>query len=195
MIMSRIEKLADIIMENNNSNVDKDIIVYGLISTITQGVSIIITILLGIIFQLILESLVFLISYSIIRMYAGGYHCKEAIQCYVISTGIMVTVLTIVKITPIWYIIPISVFIFMVSVPILLTLAPLETTNKPLDEVEREHYRKKTILHLSIEYCIMPILFWAELHTLAFVMSLGILITTGVVFLQYQINKGEKIKC
>ncbi len=65
-------KLADAIMENEtNPNIDKDIIVYGLNSAIQQGASAITTITLGLLFGLTLEIIVFMVSFTFIRTYAG----------------------------------------------------------------------------------------------------------------------------
>ncbi len=76
MISNRLGKLADVIMENEtNPNIDKDIIVYGLKSAIQQGASAITTIILGLLFGLTLEIIVFMVSFTFIRTYAGGYHC------------------------------------------------------------------------------------------------------------------------
>lgn len=60
------------------------------------------------------------------------------------SSGIMVLVLTAVKIVPDWYMISINIFILLVSIPVILKFAPVGETNKPLDEVEKQHYCKIT---------------------------------------------------
>lgn len=189
MIGNKIEKLADMILENEKEHLaDKDIIVYGLLNAIEQGASIITTVILGCLFGLLIESLLFLISFSMIRMYAGGYHCNKEIHCYFMSSGIIIAVLAIVKLTPIDYVIPIGVVILFVSVPIILKIAPIGTTNKPLDEVEKKHYRKKTILNLEIECFIILVLLIIELNVFAFVIILGIMVAMGVVLLQNQLS-------
>ena len=66
--------------------------------------NIVITIILGVIFCLVIESLVFLISFSFICTYLGGYHYKSAINCYLFSSIVVVLVLFIVKSTNIEYI-------------------------------------------------------------------------------------------
>ncbi|MFI3214935.1 MAG: accessory gene regulator B family protein, partial [Eubacteriales bacterium] len=131
---------------------------------------------------------IFLISFSLLRTYAGGYHCKTAIQCYFMSVGTIFAVLMIVKYTSQEYITPISVLLLLIGVPLIWKLAPVGAKNKPLDEVEKQHYRKITIRNLVIECCIISILLIAELNNFAFVMSLGIVITAGVVVLQRKIT-------
>lgn len=173
------------IVENDNSNsADKEIVVYGLTSALEQGTSILTTAVLGALFGLLLESLVFLVSFSMIRMYAGGYHCEKPTHCYVMSSGIMAFVLAIVKFTPVELMMPISVLLLLISVPIILKLAPVGATAKPLDEVEKQHYRKITIHNLVIECCTILALLATGLQNFAFAMSLGIIVIAGVVVLQ-----------
>lgn len=182
MFKLQITKLADVLIEKGISeNEDKEIIVYGLASGMELVFNIITTIILGLIFGLFMESFVFLISFSFIRIYAGGYHCQKAINCYFFSSGIVVLVLFIIKFTPKWYILAISLVILLISVPIILKLAPVETKTKPLDELEQKHYGKKTIIHLSIECVVILILFIADLPILAFVICLGVVVVAVLV--------------
>ena len=191
MFSTKIEHLADIIVENDNSNsTDKEILVYGLTSAIEQGTSILTTAVLGVLFGLLLESLIFLVSFSMIRMYAGGYHCKKPTHCYIMSSVIMVAILTILKFTPIEYITSISIILLLLSTATIIRYAPVETSNKPLDEKEQKHYRRKTIQNMVIEYCIILILFIVQQYRWAYVIILGITITAILVIIQIKI-RGE----
>ena len=189
MFTKKIEKLAVFLMKNeNNPKIDKEIIVYGLSSAIQHGLSIITTLVIGLLFGLALESIVFLISFSFIRSYAGGYHCEKAINCYLMSSGLIALILAIVRFTASEYMLIASMIILLISVPVILKLAPIGATNKPLDEVEQKYYRKKTIIHLCIECAIIFILFIVELHSFAFIVCLGIMVSAKVVFLQQKLS-------
>lgn len=187
MLSKRLERIVDFLVSSGrNANVDKEIILYGLTIAIEQAVSIISAIILGWMIGLVWEVIIFLVAFCPIRTYAGGYHCKTAIQCYFMSVGTIFAVLMIVKHTPQKYITHICVLLLFIAVPLIWKLAPVGAISKPLDEVEKQHYRKITIRNLGIECCIIPILFFTELHNFAFMMSLGIVITAGAVVLQNQ---------
>ena len=95
MFSTQIERIADVIIENNLSKTnDREIIIYGLITGIEIIFNIFTTMILGFIFGLVFESLVFLIAFSMIRTYAGGYHCVKAINCYLFSSTIVISVLS-----------------------------------------------------------------------------------------------------
>lgn len=158
MLKLQIIKLVDMFIEKEIcKNEDKEIIIHGLISGIELIFNIVTTIILGFIFGLVIESLVFLISFSFIRTYSGGYHCKSAINCYLFSSMVVVLVLFIVKSTNIEYILIISMIMLLISIPIIFKFAPVETATKPLDDIEKKYFRNKVILHLYIELIVLII--------------------------------------
>ena len=185
MFNKKIEYLADMIVESDRyDSAEKEIIVYGLTSAVEQVVVILATVVLGVLFGLIFESFVFLVSFSMIRMYAGGYHCEKSTHCYIISCGIMMVVLVIVKYTPMAYSTLFSVILLLIAVPIIIKFAPVGATNKPLDDMEKKHYRKRTFFYLSVECCIIFILFIVRMRNISFVMCLGITISSFLLIVQ-----------
>lgn len=187
MFKKQMTKLANMLTEKEISkSEDREIIIYGLTSGIDLVFNIITTIMLGFVFGLIIESLVFLISFSLIRTYAGGYHCKKATNCYFFSSVIVVLVLSMVKFTPKEYILAISLVLLPISVWVILKLAPVETETKSLDEVEKKHYREKTILHLYMECVVITILFVFKSYILGYVVCLGIIVSAILVLFGYK---------
>lgn len=185
MFTTQMEKVANILIEKKISkSEDKDLVVHGLSIGLELCFNIITTIILGYLFGMVLESIVFLVSFSFIRTYAGGYHCQKAINCYFLSSGIVILVLTIVKFTPKEYIFSTSMILLFFLMPIFIKLAPMETLSKPFDEEERKYYRKKTVIHLCIECTVILILFLNGLQSLGFVVCLGLMVSAGLVFLQ-----------
>lgn len=93
MFTQQMEKLADVLVKNDlTKGQDKDVLVYGLSVGTEIAFNIITTVVLGFMFGLELESLVFLGSFSFIRTYAGGYHCKKAMNCYLMSSAVIILV-------------------------------------------------------------------------------------------------------
>lgn len=193
MITKKIDKFADFLMKNEtNPNIDKDIIVYGLTSAIEQGASLITIIILGWYFGLIVEVVVFFVSFSLIRKYAGGYHCKKSINCYFMSNIIIISVLLIIKYIPSEYILSSCIAILLVSIPSLFKFSPIETPSKPLDCEEQIYYRKKTLSNLTIEFLIIIFALIFNIDIIGFVMCLGILMSSILVILQKLIYLVQK---
>ena len=135
MLVKRVEKFVDVLIERDISKYgDRDLIIYGLCTGIEIAFNILTTIVLAFLFKLIIESIVFLIFFSFIRTYTGGYHCQNAINCYFLSSSAIVIVLMIIKITPKEWMYVVCIITLVISVPTILKFAPVETATKPLDE-------------------------------------------------------------
>ncbi|MFV0499067.1 MAG: accessory gene regulator ArgB-like protein [Bacilli bacterium] len=193
MLDKTIENIADIIMEKEtNPNIDKDIIMFGIKTGVEIIANVLTTIILGLIFGLVLESIIFLISFSFIRMYAGGYHCEKAINCYIMSSLTIFVVLVLIEVTPVKFINIVSFAILTISVIILYKFAPVETTSKPIDMEERVYYRKKVITNLIIEIVLISILFLMNLNIYAFVISLCIFVSSISILLELYLIKERR---
>lgn len=184
MFSTQIERLADVIIENKLSKTnDREIIIYGLTTGIEIIFNIFTTMILGFIFGLVFESLVFLIAFSMIRTYAGGYHCVKAINCYLFSSTIVILVLSIVKFTPDKYVFIISVILLILSLPILFEFMPVDTKTKSLDADEKKYFRKKAVTNLLIEIVIIIALFYISEYSFGYVVSLSIMVTAFLIIL------------
>ena len=75
--------------------------IYIVLSAILHIVTIII---LGVCFDMLFESIVFYGSFILIRKFAGGYHAKTPIRCYLFSAMSNIIVLSAIKNTRIEYI-------------------------------------------------------------------------------------------
>lgn len=182
MLTRKLENFVDMLIENdNNINEDKEIIVFGLVSAIEFVFNVITTIAIGFLFGMVMESVVFLMSFPFLRTYAGGYHCEKAINCYISSCGILVLVLGIVKFTPDEYMHILGITMLVVAIPIILKFAPAETPLKPLDVIEKKHYRKKVLVNLYIENAVIVIFLFNGMNNLSLVVCLVIMISSGLI--------------
>ncbi|WP_442871673.1 accessory gene regulator ArgB-like protein [Anaerotignum sp.] len=144
MFKKQIERLTDSLIKNSITKAEnKEIIVYDLCIAIDIVFNIITTLVLAFLCGLVLEGLVFLISFTFLRTYAGGYHCEKTINCYFMSGGIIVLVFSAVVLTPSEYIVWVSIGILLISVLTILKFAPVDSTHKPVDITELKYYRTK----------------------------------------------------
>lgn len=92
---------------------------------------------------LAVESLTFLIAFSAIRTFSGGYHCKSATSCYFVSNALVFLILLIIKYASFQIHLYLIMLLVCVSITILTIYAPIETENRPLDEKEQKYFQKK----------------------------------------------------
>ena len=97
----------------------------------------------------LLVGLLFELSYSIVRIYAGGYHASTERICIWLTY-----ISTLLCIVLIFYLplIPIAMNILLgISIVVLFVYSPVENANKPLNQREKEVYRKKCLFTMLLE--------------------------------------------
>lgn len=131
------------------------------------------TILLNLITVIILASIMgefwqiifFMIVFIPLRVYAGGFHAKTPLRCYAYSIFFMIIILVAMKYS--WIINKFTcIVIISVSSIIIGVLAPVETENKPLEEIERKVYRKKMMQIIIGEDIIWLVTYLLQLEKL-----------------------------
>lgn len=144
---------------------DREIYQYGFEQFFTTVLNIATMLLLGVIFGKIYQSIVLTLSFMVLRTYSGGYHASTPLRCYILTVISISAALSIMKFVAIKTFICLGLLIL--SGIVILLLSPVDTKNKPLDEIEKVIYRKKTIFVWSIETCaalVFIVLDITEIH-------------------------------
>lgn len=116
-----------------------------------------------------------------LRGVAGGYHAKSNTSCMLCSC------LIIVLCALSWNTIPASAYgkvaivFLLVSVPAILVLAPVANKNRPLDEIEKRVYRKKSIAITLLEIAVTLLLLLFNQYLLALVGSTAVFVLAVVM--------------
>lgn len=148
------EKITNLLIGQGIINVNnQEVYKYGFHESFLILINILTTLVLGALFDLIGQSLLFLLGFIPLRTYAGGFHAKTELRCYFTSIIQMITVLLVIKWVP-WNPL-IYIIIMTVSVLIILALAPVNNSNNLLNNAELSIYRKITILILCTEISII----------------------------------------
>ena len=130
-------------------------------------------IMIGLAMSMIWECIVFWLSYKILRKYCGGYHFSTSLKCYLSSCIMCPAVLVAVKSFP--YNITVWGIITLTALIILFILSPVEASNKPLDEKEKQVFgivARSLIIISVICWSITTIVF--HQFTLSKIISLSI---------------------
>jgi len=185
-------RITDRLIENGTINTeDKDIYECGLKHIAAMFLNVSTTFIIGFIFGMVWQSFLFMVSYIPLRSYAGGYHARTPLKCYIFSVILTVCVLLGIKYIP-YNNILIMIIIIIASV-IIIIFAPFGDENKPLDEIEIKVFKKRTRIILLIE--IILVCFFMILNITWFVMCVTISISIAsfmvllAVFLEKFNNK------
>lgn len=121
--------------------------VYGMEMLISSILNLLIIGILGLIFQKVPQTFIFLLCFCTLRPYAGGYHAPNYLLCS-LSFTIMYCIIVL---NP--YVVNEAVVavMFGLSAGIIWILSPVEDLNKPLGTERRSMVQKKARILLLVE--------------------------------------------
>lgn len=176
MKQSVSEKITSSLIDNGTILTEnKELYLYGLQQGFFILLNLATTIGVGLIFGMFWQSIIFSIIYLPLRTFAGGLHTKTPLRCYVFSIVLIVVALLAIRLVPWNY--PVYAILTIVSSLVIFILAPIEDENKPLDDVEKTVYKKKTnvILGATIFFVILFLLLEIGMIVNSIITSLSML--------------------
>ena len=133
---------------------ERELYEYAYELVVNQCVNVLLAVLIAICLKAPLTVFLFLLSYIPLRSFCGGYHAETNEKCTIMSAFLIVCVCLAVKGTQ-KLMSPMAVMLcFMIAGAVILSLAPVEDHNKPLDEKEEMHYRKSSRIIWLIEMIV-----------------------------------------
>lgn len=159
----------------------EEIIRYGLDRIKSTCTMTLVTLLMGCVFQVIFQSIIFLVCFIVLRKYAGGYHADTQNRCYVISTVIIA-----VALLAICYMSDGSdneIFILLQSLNFILLyfLVPVDNKNHRLEQWEKEKYGKKARVRIGCMYVLCIFLNFTAIRNIAITVGVTNLTVGGCV--------------
>ncbi len=129
---------------------------YGINQALNTMLNVFTFLVIGLLFHMVVETVIFTAGYIPFRIYAGGFHAKTPCRCWLLSGCMLIVVLTLLFYVKQFY----TVFhiISIVSAGVILWRMPVEDFNKPLDATEKRVYKKRGLIVFTIE-AILVVLF------------------------------------
>lgn len=200
MLHTLSERIADFLFDNND-DYPIDVYVYGIEITLSTIIGAISLLTAGLIFNMFAESIIYMISLSVIRMFSGGYHSKTYFKCN--------AVLIISYICSVFfYRIYINHFIennlinfgiiFIISICIFILFTPVSNPNKEILDKDKNKFKIISLLlvisELSLSYIIYELTgIYQVLIILPTIVVIDISILVEII-IQKRRNYNEKIK-
>lgn len=182
-----LNKVMTFIAKDNDLDEEEaEVVRYGLEIVITRAFFAVIIAIIGMMMSCFFESVVFAISFSLLREYGGGYHAETRKKCFILSILTLFAALSVIKLAENFQIIALPIWgIALVSVIYILLKAPIDTSNKRFDEDEIKIYGRKARL-LTVILLVAATFLW--------VLNLGdytFTILTGIIIQAYLMIKGQ----
>ena len=192
MLKELSNKITKKLIENNIIEAaDSELYEYGFWQGSVLFFNFLTVILLGILFNMLLESVIFLIFYGVLRTIAGGYHARTQNTCYILSIILMIVVLIMLKTFP-WNII-FCCILTVLSISVIFILAPVQDENKLLDETEKRVFKKLSRVISLLYGFIIFLLFLFNKNELAYCVVISLFTLTIMLVLGKIRNKSRGI--
>lgn len=186
MIKLISDKFACFLCKDEGQKNNFDLYEYAVYIILSSAFHAITVITLGLCFNLLVESLVFYFSFIVIRKFAGGYHAKTPVRCYLFSFASNIIILCLVK----WLssINTLFIFIFIIfellCVVLILLISPLDTENNPLTGQEKKMYRMLTSIITILIFIISSLCFFKGYRNIGSSMICGVVMSALVLLMR-----------
>jgi accessory gene regulator B len=163
---------------------DREIYEFGIQHIFITILNLITVLIIGFLLRSTKEALVFIVAFIPLRIFAGGFHFSTPTRCYIFSSCFVAAVLLAMR----YYSISLLIYclLYCMASIIILVFSPVEDKNKPLDQLEKRVYRKRTIIVFAVENLIMMILYFAKIHfavksMMISTIALSLMILMGII--------------
>lgn len=195
MISNLSKKVVNYLILTGSIDInEKELYEYGLFILLSTVFFIGVTSIIGFVFGLFLQSLLFFVAFVVIRQFAGGYHASTELRCEIFTT------LSIFFCTATMYLIrnPISIVV-LVFVALMLSIfiflfGPIDNEEKILSATELKVYRKRTRQILLVIIVVVIVSFYFEIKTICIPCCMS-LILESILLLAGKIQKVRMGKC
>lgn len=145
MYKSIADSIATLLSANKIIDINnQEIYSYGLELFLFKFTLYAIILIISVLTNSFLISLIFTVSYMILRQYTGGYHCRSSEICMIVSIFIYMLMLLLYNIDVHSYSL---ILVFnILSCLIIILKAPIENENNPLTINEIKRYRILSII-------------------------------------------------
>ena len=191
MFIRLSKRIAKHYCKGENSD-EKELYVFGINQCLNMILNILTALFIGILFGKVFQIWLFMLAYIPLRSYAGGWHSRTPLRCYIFSIVMLIVASIGFKYLSIaaWVYYAVLALVFV----IVLVLSPVEDKNKPLDEIEHKVYKRRTIFLTAVELTLALLLKLLMLDDLFIAITysfvvLSLMLIAGTVRNRFELSK------
>jgi len=170
-------KITDYLVQNRIiSESDSEIYSFGFKAGFAMLANIAITLAIGVIMGMLLESLLMLAIFVPLRSCAGGVHASNNIKCLLLSVIAVFLVLIMAREASGFFNDTLIFIIGVVCSIIIFILAPVQDANKPLNKDDCKVLKRRSLKALCIELSLFLMLLYLgfKTATIVFILTLSL---------------------
>lgn len=155
----KIKFVQDMVNNGIIEKEDTELYCFGIDALKTYIGAVIMTLGIGILFGSFWESLIFFISFKLLRAEAGGYHADSRKRCNLISITMLICTLAIISVYATKISFAVLLICLICSVIVVFIFAPLPHNNKPITDTERVYHKRRARLFVLVESLVAMLLY------------------------------------
>lgn len=149
MIHNLAEDITFLFIKNKVLDIEqRDIYVYGVEVILLNGGLLLVYLILSLLCNEMINFWAYLFFFFPLRIFSGGYHAKTSEHCFVLSTIMYVFSITITKFFSLLYQSLYWQAAGIISLLVILAIAPLINVNNPLTESQKK--RNKIVVYILL---------------------------------------------
>ena len=154
MIDSISKKVADLVAQNKGESPNVELAKYAVFTFLFELIPLAIVLAIGIPFGMVVEGLLMITPYMLLRKFCGGYHLKSSKVCTVTSVCVITLAFVMIHfLCKYAAIIPWTVVVFC-SCVIIWFFSPIDSEARKLSKKETDVFRRITRVMLLIVLAI-----------------------------------------
>lgn len=198
--MERVRKkgrLIDLLTERSVQSgvineTDISIYRYGLKHLFYMPVYLVSYMLVGMVTDNLFWLCMYLLAFTAIRVYAGGFHLKHRSTCYVF-TMVMVCLSSVLLRNYILLVnLPVWVMLMVLGYVVIMRLAPVDNSSRVFDEQEKVYFRKIAVIIANLEFLVFAATLMLQSYQLAFTLVLAFSEEAVFLILGYWLRKRDR---
>lgn len=177
-----INKCADVIVNwliscDVLEKADRELYRYAVYSFLFSLYPLLLAVLFGISMNCIMQAIVVIMPFMIIRKFSGGYHLKNSLLCLLVSCVLLfLCILLSFYVTCGWVLTAVTV----AAAVSLICFSPIDHENRVLEPEERLRYKKITTGLVVCCLLVNGLFLFLNMHTLSVCISIGIVLPAGL---------------
>ena len=168
----------------------RDVYKYGFELLLADIVNFSLILIISILFRSLVSGLIFLLCFTTLRSFCGGYHAKTHNVCRLVMMCVFLSVLLCGTFSFIHSIVSVLTLNIISTVTIIL-FAPVENKNKPLSDKKKLKNRRRSLFTVITYSCVSITLIIAGRNE-GVIISLTLLIVSILIIVE-KINQGKEV--
>lgn len=191
-MLHRLSERIALSVCNDSDKIPLDVYIYGfelLVSSVIETISLL---LIGLLTGKLIDTIIFIISFSSIRVFSGGYHANSYLKCFIVTVAYYLLVLfsaDIMLAFPNRTIILIAIITLFLSLILFILMSPAKSKGKSILNYKKQ--KMFSIISLFIN-AIVPIILLTIYQNNILIIVYPTIICVDVLIIIESLKKGDE---